>query len=138
MRFLREKWCGRRDLNLGSQAWKTTVVSTSSDFYLNLFVQCKKLPGNAWIFFRSPEEENFHSNTLRVMMSDYLNDNRYTSNSIFKEKGTHFDKAEALVASHCEVIVDENLSNKRIDNLWDCQMTLIKAISQEMEKQYLH
>ena len=50
-------------------------------------------------------------------------------------KGTHFDKREVLATNYCEIITDKKRSNKRVDNIWECVITLIKATSQEMEEQ---
>ena len=94
-----------RELDI--KAWKPTTVSTFTDFCLNLYIQCKKLPGNAWIFFSAPQDENVFSNIKRVMFADYLDHDQYLSDDIFKEKGTHFDKCDVLTTNHCEVIVDK-------------------------------
>lgn len=39
-----------------------------------------------------------------------------------------------LATNYCEIITDKEKSNKRVDNIWECVMSLIKATSQELEK----
>lgn len=121
-----------RELDI--KAYKPMIVSTNTDFYLNLIIQCKKIPGNVWVFFQSPQEELFYPEILRASLADFLDEHRDFTHDIFEEEGTHFDEVEATVGSHCEIIIDKNLSNKQTNNLWESQLTLLKAVSHELEK----
>lgn len=100
-------------------------------FIPQLLIQCKKIIGNAWIFFSVPQKEYFSTYILRSDLAKWLRVDTYR---IFDIKGTHFDKCETLATNYCEIITDKEKSNKRDDNIWECVTTLIKATSQELEK----
>ena len=104
-----------------------------SHLIINLFIQCRKLPGNAWVFFSPPKLSAPYKHITKYGLTDFL---RLGSSplGIFDPKGTHFDKSEILATNYCEVITDKKKSNKRTDNIWECVITLIKATSQELQE----
>lgn len=99
-----------------------------SAFAATLLIQCRRLPGNAWIFFSTPA--TISRSISKYGLADFL---KCSDLGIFDTKETHFDKSEVLTTNYCEIIIDKEKSNKRDDNIWECVMTLIKATSQEME-----
>lgn len=120
-----------RELDL--KAFNDNFVSDHwrARFVLNLLVQCKKLPGNAWIFFSAPERPQ-HGIIEASNLAKSLNLPRFFW--VFDKDGTHFDRSDMLATNYCEVITDETKSNKRVDNIWECVVSLIKATSQEFEQ----
>ena len=116
-----------------------------SSFILNLFIQCRRLPGNAWIFFSVPKGSVLYAPISRYGLAKFLQSQKMfvRTPAIFDYKGTHFDRSEVLATNYCEIITDKKKSNKRDDNIWECVVTLIKATSQALEeaqadsKQYL-
>lgn len=112
--------------------------SGSWTFLVDLLIQCKKLPGHAWIFFSNPSPP--HRRILRYCLNDFLEFGYY---SIYDIKGTCYGKNAVLATNFCEIIMDSKKSNKKDDNIWECVITLIKATSQELNdaktdtKQYL-
>jgi len=101
-----------------------------SYFILNLLIQCRRLPGNAWIFFSVPKRSAVYVPICKWGQADFL---RFPAPGIFKLEKTHYDQSEVLATNYCEVIIDKEKSNKRDDNIWECLVTLIKATSQELE-----
>jgi hypothetical protein len=101
-----------------------------TSFLPTLLVQCRRLPGNAWIFFSVPKTV-LHLRIAKYSLMDFLEIRDFYD--IFDVKETHFDKREVLATNYCEIITDKNKSNRRNDNIWECAMTLIKATSQDME-----
>jgi len=119
--------------------------SSWSDFVLSLLIQCRRLPGNAWIFFSIPNRSPIYPRISKCCLANLLEFSNLFWNLelIFKQKETHFDKSEVLATNYCEIITDKEKSNRRDDNIWECVITLIKATSQDLEqaradfKQYL-
>ena len=120
-----------RELDL--KAYNDDFVSDHwrARFVLNLLVQCRKLPGNAWIFFSVPQESE-HKTIEISNLAKSLNFPKIFWT--FDKSGTHFDDSDNLATNYCEIITDKAKSNKRVDNIWECVMSLIKATSQELEK----
>jgi hypothetical protein len=127
-----------KDTNKGREldikAYYEAFASNSwSGFILNLLIQCKKLPGNAWVFFSVPRQSALYTRISKYDLTEFL---KLGKLEIYDKKGTHFDKSEVLATNYCEIITDKERSNKRDDNIWECVMTLIKATSQELEKEH--
>lgn len=97
---------------------------------LNLLVQCRRLPGNAWVFF-SALQGGSHLNIETSNLAKSLNLSRYLWT--FDKSGTHFDDSDMLATNYCEIITDATKSNKKVNNIWECVISLIKATSQELE-----
>lgn len=107
-----------------------------TSFFLNLLIQCRKLPGNAWIFFSVPRGSVLYAPISRYGLVDFLRSRELflRAPAIFDYKGTHFAKSDVLATNYCEIITDKTKSNKRDDNIWECVVTLIKATSQALEE----
>lgn len=135
-----------KDTNKGREldikaAYEDFESSSWSCFFLNLLVQCKSLPGNAWIFFSVPRQSVPYTRIAKLGLTDFL---ELRDLEIFEQKETHFDRSNVVLATnYCEIITDKEKSNKRDNNIWECAVTLIKATSQELQqahadsKQYL-
>lgn len=102
--------------------------ATISDFELTLLIECKRMLGNAWIFFKTPFQP--YSKISKVGLCDFLKTNDF---GIVSKRETHFTKTELTATGYSEVIVNEKQSNKRTDNIWKTIIKLIKATCQEME-----
>lgn len=110
--------------------------NSCSDFLLYLLIQCRSLPGNAWIFFSDPGQSAKYEHISKSGLAEILEhrDLFIFANEIFSKKETHFDRSQVLATNYCEIITDKEKSNKRIDNIWECAITLVKATSQEKDK----
>lgn len=100
----------------------------NTDFSLTLLIQCKKIPGNAWVFFSDSSQPYYQ--ILKYDLNDFLDIGHH---SLLGKIGTHFEKSEVTARNYCEVIIDENKSNRKTNNIWNCAITLIKATSQEFD-----
>ena len=105
--------------------------SSWSYFPLNLLIQCRRIEGNAWIFFSVPQRSTLLTKISRYGLPEFLESAGLV---IFGMGETHFEKSEVLATNYCEIITDKKKSNKRTDNIWNCVITLIKATSQELEQ----
>jgi len=107
-----------------------------SDFALKLLIQCKSLPGNVWIFFSDPGQSAGYTHISKSGLVEILEHRELSilGHEIFSKKETHFDKSQVMATNYCEIITDKEKSNKRIDNIWECAITLVKATSQEMNQ----
>jgi hypothetical protein len=125
--------------------------STWTMIVFNLLIQCKRLPGNAWVFFSHTSESKRIDTFHKCDLTDFLRkDDKWSplkfavfDLEIFGSNDTHVVKRDAVATNYCEIIIDEEKSNKRTDNIWKSAVTLVKAVSQELdkslcsEKQYL-
>lgn len=105
-----------------------------SYFILNLLIQCKSLPGNAWIFFSIPQQASIYPTVHQSGLTRFLKLPPAYDFDIFKREGTHFDQSEVLATNYCEIVVDKEKSNKQVNNIWKSVVTLIKATTQEIEE----
>lgn len=98
--------------------------------FLNLLIQCKSIPGNAWIFFQPP-----HRITPICASTSILDAMEWIPRAhvdfTFQE-GLHF-KNIPITTTYNEYILDKNTSNKRDDNLFEAIISLAKATSYELE-----
>ena len=116
--------------------------STWTKIILNLLIQCKRLHGNAWVFFSCPSKSVRFDIFHKCDLTNFLRkDDRWSPLTfavfdceIFGSEKTHVAKREAVATNYCEIIIDEKKSNKRTDNIWESAVTLVKAVSQELEK----
>lgn len=137
-----------RELDIKAES-DMSEINTSLGFLgikIILLIECKKIPGNAWVFFKGPSDEvapiSSHSTLdyLRHRQKDFSFLSSSYGNIRFSfEMPTHFDKMFIDFTKsekrfgftvYDEVIIDEKESNKRTDNLWSSIMTLVKAMSQ--------
>lgn len=110
-----------------------------SHLVLNLLIQCRRLPGNAWIFFSIPGRPDISMPISRLSLAEISLEPgglHALAREIFEQKGTHFNKSEVLATNYCEIITDKEKSNKKDNNIWECVITLIKATSQELDQTY--
>jgi hypothetical protein len=118
------------------------IPSTWTKMMIELLIQCKTLPGNAWVFFSPPRKsvrfDIVHKSDLTEFLRHHDKWNALEfvilDCEIFGSKETHIEKREAVATNYCEVIVDKTKSNKRTDNIWESAVTLVKAVSQELDK----
>lgn len=118
-----------RELDIKAH-YEGVASSSWSNFLLQLLVQCRRLPGNAWIFFSIPRRSTFYTRISKYSLADLV---KGWTPGIFDTKETHFDKSQVLATNYCEIITDSSKSNKRTNNIWNCVVTLIKATYQELE-----
>lgn len=100
---------------------------------LSLIIECKRIPGNAWVFFKSPADP--YSPILRCSWFDFFKglEGDTLSHVISNKKSTHFDRCSAKSTQYAEYIISQNESNKRRDNIWGSVIKLVKACSEEVE-----
>ena len=120
-----------KDTNKGRELDIKASLEIDTDKFWNhlvtLLIQCKKVTGNAWIFFSSPSPP--FRRICKHSLNDFLHFGYY---GIFDIKGTYYEK-NAVATNYCEIIVDPKKSNKRVDNIWESVITLIKATSEEFD-----
>jgi hypothetical protein len=104
-------------------------------FELNLLIQCKKILGNAWIFFSTPQAEFQYAPILASNLARTLG--LAPALWTFHREGTHFQSCDAVATNYCEIITNKDESNKQTNNIWECVITLIKATCEEIEKDIL-
>jgi len=139
--FLDKETNKGRELDLEA-IYDSFPSSTWTKIIIRLLIQCKTLPGNAWIFFSPPKKSATAVLIHKSDMTDFLRSLdkwaplEFSSfdTAIFGSKETHFEKREARTTNYCEVIIDKTKSNKRTDNIWESAVTLVKAISQELDE----
>jgi len=118
------------------------AYGTWTMFDVNLLIQCKRLPGHAWVFFSSASKsasfEEFHKCDFTDFLrkEDHWGPLRFAlfDMKIFGCKGTHAEKRDAVATNYSEIIVDKKKSNNRDDNIWESAVTLVKAVSQKLDK----
>lgn len=100
---------------------------------LSLVIECKRIRGNAWVFFKNPT--GLYSPILRCSSFDFFEamEGNTLSSLISSKKGTHFDRCRTKSTQYDEYIVSQNKSNKRKDNIWSSVIKIIKACSGEIE-----
>ena len=98
--------------------------------FLNLLIQCKNIPGNAWVFFKSPQK--IYSTCKSTSILDALEWAPPLHHSFTGLNGLHL--RDILITNvHDEFVLDKNASNKRHDNLFEAIISLAKATSYEYE-----
>jgi len=136
-----------RELDIKAESDEIEIETSQGYVGIKIFllIECKKIPGNAWIFFKVPSSS--FAPQLSYSMFDFLfqrtDDISYTSSSYGDiranhEMPTHFDnffvsESHLAFTNYTEIIVNEKESNKRTDNLWSSIITLVKAISQTQQ-----
>jgi len=103
---------------------------------LTLLVQCKRIPGNAWIFFQVPGVKR-DIPVSRVSLFDAIKEGSPVPYDILEIMGTHFEKCKTKATNFCEFVINSEESNKRTDNIWECVISLVKATSEEMRFELL-
>ena len=95
---------------------------------LEVIVECKKVPGNAWVFFQPEGGLRRHrSASVDVGVRTRPEDRTYDSSSVLEHIfGKHL-ASEAWCILYRESIVDRGKSNGRTDNLYKGLMTVSKA-----------
>lgn len=94
--------------------------------YLNLLIQCKRIPGNVWLFFKpSHEVVSFPQCTSLLEPLDWYP--RLHASFMFLPKLHYKDVLRATIFD--EYILDETETNKRVDNLFQSAASLAKATS---------
>lgn len=99
--------------------------------FLNLLIQCKSIPGNAWVFFRSPQKIAPICDSTSVLDALEWVPREHMSFTFLPN--LHF-KSVLTTTSYHEFILDKNKSNKRDANLFEAIISLAKATSYEKER----
>lgn len=105
--------------------------------YIRLLIQCKKIPGNAWVFF---EHTPFSGLPKIITVLDAFGDVDkdcldHLVTPLFpisNQEGTHYHLGFQSERGG-EFIFDKKLSNKRNSNLFEAVVSLIKAVSWETQ-----
>ena len=98
--------------------------------FLRLLIQCKSVPGNVWVFFRTPQE--FFPRPQCASVLDSLEWSLRSHWDFSLLPGLHYEKVPKITL-YDEYILDKNKSNKRDDNLFEAVISLVKATSYELE-----
>lgn len=105
-------------------------IRVSPTVFLTLLVQCKNIPGNAWVFFKSPQK--IYSTCESTSILDALEWTLPLHRSFTRLNGLHL--RDLLITNvYDEFVLDKNASNKRDDNLFEAIISLAKATSYEYE-----
>ena len=98
--------------------------------FLHLLIQCKKVPGNAWVFFKTPQELVPVPQCTSVLDSlEWIP----RSNTAFAYlPDLHYRKTVNATARD-EYVLEKKRSNGLTDNLFDAIITLAKATSYQLE-----
>lgn len=116
-----------------------TEISHEVEVIVRLLIQCKRIPGNAWVFFKGPEAKYtvFVSSPEFVTVLDAFR-------NIKKEDRVHLMDLLGNISlsklhywkgffssGYSEIIVEDKLSNRRDTNLWGSVVSLIRATNEE-------
>ncbi len=107
---------------------------SSCSLEVRLVIQCKKIPGNAWVFF--PAADVFGS-TPSCDVLDFVYAHQ-RSHEILEPFDMIMDKNG--FSHYHEVILDKSRSNGKVDNLFEAVITVTKAtmFALKKEKEALH
>lgn len=97
---------------------------------LSLLIQCKRMPGNAWVFFKTSQE--IFSAPLCTSVLDTLD---WTPRSHWEFAfllGLHYEGV-IKTTLYDEYVLDESRSNKKVENLFEAVITLAKAVSYRLD-----
>lgn len=124
-----------RELDIKARVPISTKIRKSPMIYLNLLIQCKNIPGNAWVFFKSPNRIKPHSAEYCCGVASVLSVLKWLPRSDFDFKFLLDKRFEDLPSTTVfdEYILDKNTSNNQKDNLFDAVTSLAKATSYEVE-----
>jgi len=98
--------------------------------FLKLLIQCKRIPGNVWVFFKTSHEIVSVPNCTSLLDSLDWTPRSHVDFAFFPD--LHY-RHVTKVTLHDEYILDEKKSNKRVDNLFEATITLAKATSYELD-----
>ena len=100
--------------------------------YIKLLIECKKIPGNAWVFvkpsFKFPPPPYTYRSVFNVIESS-------SQDAYPLFHNLHYDRNCPIAIYSKEYILDEKRSNKRDDNLYGSIVSLAKATSFEVEQE---
>jgi len=98
-----------------------------------LLIECKKIPGNAWIFFPGPVQRGIKF-LLGPNMYTILNGLDLTFDGPIPLEFLFSNHSRGFFSSgYSEVILDEKLSNKNSNNIFQALTKIIKAASEQKE-----
>lgn len=109
---------------------KRGKLSSRPGIFVNLLIQCKSIPGNAWVFFKVPQEISAVPQATSLL--DSLNWIPREHIDFLFLPGLHYESAQKATLCH-EYILDEKRSNNKKDNLFREKVSLAKATSYELE-----
>lgn len=102
----------------------------SASIFIDLLIECKRIPGNAWVFFKTPQK--IFSDVKSTSVLDSLEWNSRAHVDFAYLTDIHYKHAQKAILRH-EYILDRKTSNKRNDNLFDAAISLAKATNYELE-----
>jgi hypothetical protein len=118
-------------LELGPTAGELLVLR------FHLIIECKKIPGNAWIFFPKPVEKGL-TPIFFPRMYTLLDAFDLESEDLPVHLMTPLHYRRGFPSrGYTELILREKLSNKKRDNLWEAMVSVVKATS-EAKNVYLN
>ena len=97
--------------------------------FLNLLIQCKSIPGNTWVFFKTSHEVFSVPKCTSVLDSLEWEDRLHARFAFLRD--LHYRQVPKTTL-YDEYILDENKTNKRVDNLFEAIISLVKATSYEL------
>ena len=98
--------------------------------FLHFLIQCKNIPGNTWVFFKSPHK--LWATCKSTSILDALEWTPRTHVDFTHPKDLHLNRLLLTTVYH-EFVLDKNMSNKRDDNLFEAIISLAKATTYEYE-----
>lgn len=98
--------------------------------FLKLLIQCKRIPGNVWVFFKTSHEIFSMPQCTSVLDSLEWIPLSHVDFAFLPD--LHYNHIPATTI-YDEYILDENKTNKRVDNLFQGIISLAKATSYELE-----
>jgi hypothetical protein len=100
--------------------------------YLHLLIQCKSVPGNAWVFFRTPHEIIPHC--IGTSLADALEWMPRSLADFELNPQLHYQNIP-ITTIYDEYILDDEMSNKKDSNLFESLVSLTKATAYELENE---
>lgn len=102
--------------------------------YLNLLIQCKNIPGNTWVFYKSPQPLFYFPKSTGVL--DTLNwpvrwHADYTMTDLHM-------KNVPMTTVYSEFVTDKKRSNDKNNNLFEAIISLVKATAFDVEGDNAH
>lgn len=98
--------------------------------FLNLLIQCKNIPGNAWVFFKSPYKVWHTCKSASIL--DAVEWTPRLHVDFTRMEGLHF-RSLPIMTQYDEYVLNKDASNRRDDNLFQAVISLVKALSYELE-----
>jgi hypothetical protein len=119
-----------RELDIKMKIPISSEKTTSPMIFLNLLIECKRILGNAWVFFKSPHKLEPKCTSTSIL--DVLQWTPKEHLNFIRLEGLHFRKLP-MTNIYDEFILNEKQSNKLDTNLFEAVTVLAKATNHEVE-----